>query len=64
MEYSTNIPQKWFPNESGINIPKCVQETLALGDKFNLPYLKKSLPIEQIVIDAECLINQQKKTTK
>lgn len=38
------------------DITKFVQETLALGDKLNVPYSKKSLQIEQIVIDVECLM--------
>lgn len=52
-----NSNTKWFINKTDLEFPRNVENILALGEKFNLPYGEKNLPIEQLIIDTEYIIN-------
>lgn len=51
--HSLNFDEKWFKNLTNLVFPENVKTTLALGEKFNLPYDNSNLPLEQIIVDVE-----------
>lgn len=53
-----NKNEKWFSNLTEVSFPVNVQNLLALGENFNLPYDKYNLPVKQVVIDVESIIDQ------
>ncbi|CAG9767774.1 unnamed protein product [Ceutorhynchus assimilis] len=54
LEYQNN--DKWFVNLTQTEFPKNIQYLLSLGDQFNLPYNKNHLPLEQLIVDCEFII--------
>lgn len=52
-----HIEDKWFMNLTQTEFPNDVKYLLSLGDKFNLPYDKNQLPLEQLIIDCEYIID-------
>lgn len=49
---------KWLINLTDLDIPQDIKILLSLGDKFNLPYTKEQLPIDQLIIDIEYILEQ------
>lgn len=58
------VNNKWILNLSSMEVPREVQYLLSLGDKFNLPYNKKEHPIQDLIIDLECIVNTLEDNTQ
>ena len=55
-KYSLNGYDYWFMNLSNIEIPNSAKKILGMGPKYNLPYVKKELPIKNVISEVENLI--------
>lgn len=55
--------KKWFYNASNKKIPQDVECFLSLGENFNLPYDKHTIPLEQLLVDVEYLVQNSNQET-